>query len=529
MQLMEIFMQTLYDVLHDTATRYPKRCAVVFYGKRLSYRQLLHHVDVFASNLVKMGIKAGDVVTICLPNSPSATVAFYAVNKVGAVCNLLHPYVPLNQMLDNVNETKTKLLIIYDVYTLKNGDVKCDVPVLMSSTSYFMGFVAGIYFRATNKNIHYEKYNKLEKFFCGDYDDFEPYKFGDREQAVFLPSGGTTGDSKIIKHFCNSFNVLCQSAQDFLQDDVSQYTSMYSVLPIFHGFGLCMNMHMCVTNAVKNVMCIKFNAKHMARAISREKVNILTGVPTMYTRVLKERLFRRGNLSSLKECFVGGDSAPKTLIDDFNAVLQRQGSKARLLEGYGLAETIAACALNTVHNHKDGSLGRAICGCTIEIVEKGRILPSGSLGEIAVSGPLLMLGYFDNSSSPFIEIDGKTYLLTGDYGWKDEDGFVYFKQRIKNVVNVNGVLVFPSEIEGVVNEIEGVSSCVAIGIPDANRGESVKLFVQVSSGYNGNSVLEDVKTALKQKVIVYAMPKEVVLVDSLPTNLIGKVDRRKLQ
>ena len=522
-------MLTLYDVLKQTATRFPDRCAVVFYGRRMSYRQLLHRVDVFASNLVAKGIRPGDVVTVCLPNSPSATVAFYAINKVGAVCNLLHPYVPLQQMMENIRQTNTSLLIIYDVYTLKNGNVTADIPVLLSHTYYFMGTLARLYFRSTNKNIQYRNYERLEKLFEGQYTDFPAYRFGDEEQAVFLPSGGTTGDSKIIRHCCASFNKLCECAQDFLQDDVSEYRAMYSVLPIFHGFGLCMNMHMSVTNAVKNVMCIKFDAGHLARAVRREKINILTGVPVMYSRLLNERKFVHGNLSSLKECFVGGDSTPVTLIDEFNAVLKRQGSKARLLEGYGLAETIAACALNTVNNHKDGSLGRAVCGCRIDIAENGKLLPPGSLGEIAVSGPLVMLGYFDNSDGAFAEIEGRKYLLTGDYGWMDEEGYVYFKQRIKNVVSVNGVLVFPSEIESVVQSVEGVTACAATGIPDAKRGEAVKLFVQIQSGADVKEILADVEEALRNKVIVYAYPKEIVVVDSLPVNLIRKVDRRKLK
>ncbi len=523
-------MSSLYSVLQNTAQRYPRRKAIAFYGKEIRYGTLLRYTDALAYVLRKRyDIQAGDVVTVCMPNSPSATVVLYAVNKLGAICNLIHPFAPVAQLKKDIQRTNTKLLILYDVYTLKNDCTELGVPALLSSSCFFMGTLAKLYFKSTNRGIVYNIFPSLEKCFFVRYENFDYYNFAANEDAIYLPSGGTTGEPKIIRHSVDVFNWLCGKAEFFMSLPLTEYKAMYSVLPIFHGYGLCMNVHMCVTYGIINVMSIKFDPKSMARGIAKYKVGVLTGVPTMYARLLKQKAFAQGKISSLVECFVGGDSVSEQLTQEFNNTLKRQGSKGKLLSGYGLTETVTVCAVNTINNNKDLTIGRALPDTHFLIVKDGKILPCGEVGEIAVHSPVQMLGYLGRDDAPTVSLQGKTYLLTGDYGSLDEDGYLYFKQRRSNIIKVNGMGVFPVEIEKVVDAVSGVSRSCAVGVKDDKRGQVVKLYVELNADCSREQVLADIEAQCKSQLIVYAQPKTIEVIDKMPLSLIGKIDRTKLE
>ena len=323
-----------------------------------------------------------------------------------------------------------------------------------------------------------------------------------------------------------TFNLLCSKAPEFLRYDLDEYTSLYNVLPIFHGFGLCINMHMCMMMRRTNIMCIKFDAKRSAKQIVKEKANILTGVPTMFLKLLGEKNFVNGDLSNIKDVFVGGDSVSAKLIDDFNAVLKRQGSKAELYEGYGLTETVTVCVVNSAAHHKKGSLGYPLSGTRLAVAKDGKFLPCGEVGEIYIDSEQFMLGYM-TGSNPFEEINGVRWLKTGDYGWLDEDGFLYFKQRIKNMIKVSGVPVYPSEIEGAAMKVAGVKKACAIGINDPVRGQHVRLYVEIAG--DAEAVKAKILSVCREQLIAYAVPREIVVKERLPVNLIGKIDRKVLE
>lgn len=523
-------MDSLYAVLQNSAMRYPRRKAIAFYGRYISYARLLRYVDCFAFKLkYHHHIQVGDLVTVCMPNSPSATIALYAINKIGAICNLVHPFVPVEQLKQEIERTNTKLLVLYDVYTTKNDCSSIDTPLLLSNTGFFMGRLARAYYTLSNRKIEYSLYSSLEKYFLGYSEKLDYYHFAQEEDAVYLPSGGTTGMPKIIRHNVQSFNALCKYAQFFMSKPVPQYKSMYSVLPIFHGFGLCMNTHMCIMFAMLNVMSVKFNTKHMARAIGKHKVGVLTGVPTMYARLLKDKAFTKGRIRSLTECFVGGDSLPQSIAEQFDSTLKARGSKGRLLAGYGMTETIAVCIVNRINHNKSNSIGMPIPEAEVLIMKDARPVPCGEVGEIWISSPIMMLGYFGEKENPIVEYKGKKYLQTGDCGYVDEEGYVYFKQREKNIIKVNGMTVFPQEIEQVVQAVEGVANAVAISMPDNKRGQSVRLILQLNNGCDKDAVIKDVENACRKNLIVYACPRQIDVVDKLPLNMIGKVDRRELE
>ncbi len=522
-------MSTLYTDVYNCAQQRLDQDAFVFYGGHISFAKFISSVDSFARHLTDRGIGKGDVVTLCIPNTPSSAVALYAINKIGAVCQLVHPYIPLPQLEQDISKTNSKLLIVYDVYTIKNPtllNLHCDI--LLSKSSHYMGVGGKVFFHITRRGIQYHKYDILEKYFVGEADNIPCVQFGDDDIAIYLPSGGSTGAPKIIGHRCHSFNIMCQQSSYFLSRPVSEYKVMYSVLPIFHGYGLCMNMHMCLTNGFTNVMTMKFNANSMAHDIVKYKVEILTGVPSMYQKLVANRYFNRADLSSVRECFVGGDSASAQLIEQFDSCLARGGSCGALLSGYGMTEIVAVATVNMLCDNKNGSIGKSLPINAVCVTVEGKKVPANVQGEIMLRSQLMMLSYVEGEVQ-FVEIDGEQWLPTGDYGYIDEEGFVFFVQRVKNILKVNGVPVFPSEIEKAISKVAGVDMCCAIGIPCPIRGQAVKLYIKPHKGFDADKLRADIMSTAYRELIIYARPHAIEIVSELPISIIGKVDRKKIE
>ncbi len=517
---------SMYAALLENISGSTVRTAISFYGKKYSFGQVFGLIDTLADNLAAdFGIKKGDTVTLCMPNSPAALLCFYAANKLGAAVNLVHPFIPPETLRESVRRTGSKLLLVYDVY--RCGKFDFGVPTLVSDSAHYMGVAAKVYYRCTQKRTAFgEPFEKYLKHRGSPHQEAAQFAAG--EAAVYLASGGTTGEPKIIAHDNAVFNRLCAKAEEFLSEPVERYTALYNVLPIFHGFGLCINMHMCMLMRRTNIMCIRFDAKMSARQIVRGKANILTGVPTMYRKLLGEKAFTEADLSNIRDVYVGGDSVPQTLIDEFNAALERGGSSARMYVGYGLTETVTVCLVNTLRHHRENSIGYPLSGTRVKIYKEGKELPAGEVGEIYLDSDQFMLGYLGEEHSPFVEIDGVRWLKTGDYGWLDEDGFLYFKQRIKNMIKVSGVPVYPSEIEAAALSVPGVRRACAVGIPDAVKGQVVRLFVE-APGQDTAACRAAILEACRRSLIAYAVPKEICFEERLPLNLIGKIDRKKLE
>ena len=504
----------------------PIQTAISFYGKKYSFGRVFSLIDTLADNLAaEFSLGKGDAVTLCLPNSPAAVFAFYAANRLGAAVNLVHPFLPPEKLKESVAETKSKLLVVYDLY--RCGSFDFGVPTLVSNSGSYMGAAARAYYRLTNRRT--AEGRAFEPLLKDRGSPRVPEAaFAADEPAVYLASGGTTGEPKTIAHCNNVCNNLCAKAQVFIGEPIENYTALYNVLPIFHGYGLCINMHMCMLMHKTNVMCIRFQAKASAKAIIRSRANILTGVPTMFLRLLGEKAFTQGDLSHLKDIWVGGDSVPQSLLDEFNAVLKRQGASGRIQTGYGLTETAGVCVVNTRKKNRDGSVGLPLPGTVIGIYKDGKALPAGEIGEIYLATEQLMLGYLNEERSPIVEADGRRWLATGDYGYVDEDGFLYFKQRIKNMIKVSGVPVYPSEVEAAALAVPGVRKACAVGVGDAIKGQVVRLYVECDEG-RGEALRGAILANCRRQLLPYAVPREIVFRAQLPVNLIGKIDRLVLE
>jgi len=357
--------------------------------------------------------------------------------------------------------------------------------------------------------------------------------------TVYLHSGGTTGSPKTIVLSSRNMNVLAVQGpqivniRDPFESGIAPGKSMVTILPLFHGFGLCMGMHTMICNAITSILVPMFEPDSLAKVILKEKPSFLAAVPTLYEGILKSTKLKKSDLSFITCCFCGGDSLSPDLKERFEAFLHERGSAISLREGYGLTETVTVCSVNPEYKCRKESIGLPLSDILMKIVESGteKVLPTGTQGEICVSGPTTMLGYLGDPEGTRQAIrrhsDGLNWVHTGDFGYMDPDGFFYVTQRLKRIIKVSGIPVFPSQIEAVIASVPEVSTACAIAVPDPYRIHVVKAIV-VTAGIDDEEeqlkIREKIVVACRERLIPYARPVEIEFRSSLPMTLVGKID-----
>jgi long-chain acyl-CoA synthetase len=299
---------------------------------------------------------------------------------------------------------------------------------------------------------------------------------------------------------------------------------------MFHGFGLCMGVHALLCFGGGDALMPKFNAAETIDLLKKNRVNFIIGVPTLFEALLSHPDFAGPHLQNLKQAFVGGDFVSPALKAHFDLVMEKHGSQARMLEGYGLTEVVTVCSVNTLNDHQPDSVGRPLPGMTIKIVdlETRKNLPVGTSGEIAVSGDTRMIGYYHdpetNAKTFHYDENGNPFVLTGDYGHLGENGHLYFQQRLKRIIKVSGIPVMPSEVETLVTAFPGVAEAAAIAVDDTERGHRLKLFIRMKKDAPGPADENEIRQKIKAELSIFAVPKTIVFLDEMPHTLIGKVD-----
>lgn len=534
--------KTLYQAVLDSKNKYKNRKALYFKGKYISYSTLISRINSFSYTLKELGYKKDDVITICLPNIPEAVYLLYAVNQIGAIANLIHPLMARDQLEGILKKVNSKILFILDTRYNEFKDLKDEgisvypvSPVKELSPIINFGYKKLnskdlSYLKEKNENhLNMDKFykNKEEKEFDKDY----------LKDAIYLHSGGTTGTPKTIALSSNSLNNLITNAYDVLDYKDGDFAHVLSVLPMFHGFGLAICIHIALVFGGTDMLMPKFSTKETIKLLKKGKLNYIAGVPTLFEALLRNKDFDGEKLKHLKGCYVGGDFVHESLVERFNERMAKNGVSARLYRGYGLTECVTVCAVNTSTNNRDESCGKALYNVNIKVVnENNEEVGPNVDGEIVLNGETLMNGYrFDPTNKIeeglYITLNGEKYLKTGDYGYLDKDGYIFFKQRIKRLVKVNGINIFPYEIEEIVTSLPYVFEAAAIGVEDEKHGHMIKLFIVLDKNApkEVGNYTKEINELIVNKVSIYAKPKEIVYVDSLPKTLVGKIDYKELK
>lgn len=543
--------KTIYEMLASSASENGNIVALEFMGTKTKFKDLISQVDYCARALVEMGITENDAVTICMPNTPHAVIMFYAVNKVGAIANMIHPLSAPKEIEFYMKHVNSKFILIGDFSFMNFQKVQehLDVEkVIVAKISDFlgkrmtMGFwalegrkIPKVRFNDNKFLISWKKFIEIGK----KSHKVIKTKMKPADGAVVLYTGGTTGIQKGVLLSNDNFNALVVQCLAHLNDErlgKIKEDKIMCILPVFHGFGLTVCIHLPICVGACSILVPKFNATIFADQFAKHKPQYIAGVPTLYEALLRSKKMQKSNFKSLKGIFAGGDSVPIELKKQFNEFIQKRGSIVTMQEGYGLTETVTVSCLIPNTTDKLSSMGVPLPDMLYKIVKVGTTedLPPGEDGEICISGPTVMLEYYNNPEETDkvlrVHPDGLKWCHTGDLGYMDEDGFFYFKSRIKRMIKSSGYSVFPNQIEEVINKHEAVSLSCVIGVPDKYQIEKIKAFITLKEGYvDSDKIKNEIMDLCNEYLAKWSVPREIEIRKELPTTLIGKVDWLKLK
>lgn len=534
---------TIYQMLVKNNASRDKNVAINYYGTLITYKELFYKINQAANAFRSQGIRRGDIVTICMPNTPEALIAFYAINKIGAVANMIHPLSGEQEIKNYLISTHSVMLIMIDICyeKVKNVIKETDVyKTIVTSASDSMGFLLTFGYQVTQgykikKPKRSEEYVYWKDFIRKglNYRDTAEITIGKDTPAVILHSGGTTGNPKGIVLSNGNFNALSTQAK-IVFSEVGPKDKILAIMPIFHGFGLGVSISAPLALGCEVILVPQFNAKKFDKLLEKYKPNILFGVPTLFEALINtnnEHL----NLSMVKYVISGGDSLSPALERRINVFLANHKARIQISQGYGMTESLAAVAVAFGKANKPGSIGIPLPSNYIKIVKPRTQdeVPYGEDGEICISGPTVMLGYLDNEkeTNEMLQIhkDGLIWLHTGDMGTMDEDGVIFYRQRIKRMIISSGYNIYPAHVEQVIEEHPAVLKCTVVGIPHPYKIEVPKAYIVLKNGYKPLSVRKSIREHCKKNLAAYAIPYEFEYRKSLPKTLIGKVDFKKLQ
>ena len=534
---------SIYEMLVKCSEGREKLTALNYYGKLIDYKTFLHQIEQASHAFQSQGIRKGDVVTICMPNTPEALVAFYAVNKIGAIANMIHPLSGEEEIKHYLTSTHSVMLIMIDICYEKVKNIIKDTDVyktIVTSASDSMNFLLAFGYQVTQgykvkKPKRSEDYVYWKDFIRKGltYPGKEVAHTTKDTPAVILHSGGTTGSPKGIVLTNGNFNALTEQAK-VIFSKLGTGERVLAIMPVFHGFGLGVSINAPLDLGCEVILIPQFNAKKFDKLIEKYKPNIMFGVPTLYEALINTKN-EHLDLSMVKYMISGGDSLSPSLERRINVYLANHGAKISISQGYGMTESLAAVCLAYGDADKQGSIGIPFPSNLIKIVKPGtqEEVPYGEDGEICVHGPTVMLGYLDNEkeTNEMLQIhkDGLIWLHTGDIGMMDEDGVIYYKQRLKRMIISSGYNIYPAYVEQIIEEHPAVLKCTVIGIPHPYKIEVPKAYIVLKNGYSPITVKKSIKDHCKKNLASYAIPKEFEYRKSLPKTLIGKVDFKKLQ
>ncbi len=536
---------SIYELIEKTAKTYPSYYAYEYYGKKVTYKEFIDKIKRTASSLIELGVKEGDVVTICMPNTPVAIITFYAINMIGAVSSMIHPMSSKNEIEYYLKESKSKYILTIDLVYDKVIDIidKTDVEkIIVSSASDDMSkFKHAVYWFFSGRKNKIEKNKKAifyKKFLSNGiyYKDLLPVKRSIYDDAIILYSGGTSGDPKGIVLSNLNFNALAMQLQIAIGSALAKPGGLnLAILPIFHGFGLGVSIHTALYIGIKIVLIPDFSPRKFGGLLKKYNPNFLIGVPTLYEALLKTRLGKK-DLSHLTCAVSGGDIMPPDFKKEIDNYLFNHGAKTELRCGYGLTESTGACCLNPKGKYRDNSIGIPLPNMDIKIVKIGTINEANYMedGEICVSGPTVMKEYLNNKEETNKvkkrHKDGKIWLHTGDIGCMDQDGFIYYKQRLKRMIVSSGYNIYPSYMEKIILENKYVDTCCVIGIPHPYKKQVAKAYIVLKKGIElNNNVKKEIKKYCEDNLVRYSWPYEYEYRTELSKTLVGKVAYRELE
>lgn len=543
----EIPKRTIYEDLYENNKDYLDSYALNYFGRKITYREFFCNIDNTAKALLRYGVKKGDIVTIASPTLPEAIYLFYALSKIGAIANMVDPRTSKEGIEDYINEVESDMLFIVDVAYPKVKDVKKNTTVkevvtISPSDSLPFGLSLGYKAKETIENFK-NKTPKVEKD-ATSWKDFyktgiEPGKFvypeyEENYPVVIVHTGGTTGKPKGV--MLSNDNINAASIQTVNSGiDFKREHTWLNIMPPFIAYGIGNGLHLPLICGMEVILIPQFNPNEFDKLMIKHKPNHMVGVPSHYGSIIKSPRMNKRDLSYVIAPTVGGDKMDENLEIETNKFLREHNCSYKVCKGYGMTEVNAGVAVCTSNETNDiGSVGIPLPKTTIAIFdpETNEELKYGEVGEVCITGPNTMLGYFKNQEETNKILrqheDGKIWVHSGDLGYMTEEGKLFIIDRMKRmIIRHDGFKVFPNLIEDVILEHENVKTCKVVGMPDLehSQGKLPKAYIILNDEYVDIKELEEEIFALcKEKLAEYSQPVEIEVKTTLPLTSIGKID-----
>ena len=530
--------------------------AIMYYGKKISYKNYIDMIDETARRLYNLGVTEGEVVTVMSVANPELEVLFYALNKLGAVINLIDVRSDYKQIKKYLMEVKSSTVVVMDNFLpefdkcMEDEDVDNIVENVITLSPYNsvlfpFNVLAEKKSRKEDSTLYskideikkknkYMTWNDLMSVHKYRYPRYPRYK--KNMVAALVHTGGTTGVPKTVKLSNENFNAMAIQYKSLNANYNKGDTFLNGIVP-FVAYGIVVTIHMPMCLGMTNIIAPILSPKEFTEFMIKYKPNHTITVPTYVEHFVHDRKADSINWKCLKNLGIGGDYFPEQSEIYVNEFLKNHGSSSIAEKGYGMTENSSTAGVCLVGVNKTNSLGIPLPLNTYGIFERGtdKELKYGEEGEICITGPTEMLGYLDNEEEERkvikIHSDGKKWIHSEDVGIIDEDGFLFFKGRYKRLIPHGGFKLYPSYIEGVIMKHPDIDNCCVISIPDKVYGASPEAHVVIKK--DSVSELKKLKEELiklcQDKLPSYSQPEDFIFEEDLPLTSVGKVDYKKVE
>ncbi len=522
-----------WTMLDDTVQRFPNLPAIDFFGRRWSWAETCALAERAAAGLQRIGVGKGVAVGLCLPNTPYSVVMFYAILKAGGTVVNFNPLYTETQIGSQARDVGVRVMVATDLKMIQDkigalaGQGAFD-HVVICRFAAVLPALTGLAFRLFKRGEvarvpAQAPYLPFERLIAGAAQPADVVVDPARDIAVLQFTGGTTGLPKaaMLSHANIVANVRQVLASGLPVREGQE--RILGVLPLFHVFAMTGVMNLGVALGAELLLLPRPEMKPMLRLMRRRRPTLLLGVPTLFNAIGNAAEAKNLDLSFIKYGVSGGAAIAAEAAERFTRI-----TGCQILEGYGLSETAPVLTLNPPGGARRGSVGQALPGTLIEIRDPEapeRRMPPGEKGEICAAGPQVMPGYHNQpEATAEAFVDG--LLRTGDIGYLDADGYLFIVDRIKDLILCGGYNVYPRVIEEAAHQHPAVREAVAIGVPDAYRGQAPKLFVTLCPGATATG--EEIRQMLRQHLNKIELPAEVEIRETLPKTLVGKLSKKEL-
>jgi len=535
--------KSLPDLFDEVTNRYADKAALIFYGKKISFKELGDQVNRFACALSDLGVKKGDRIALFLLNSPQYVISYFGALKAGATVTPISPVYTSIEVKHQLIDSEAKFIVCQDILyeNVEKANVNLQEVIVTNIGEYlpplkkFLGkSLIGKFWRKVDlPTPKIEEKAGLNQFrsLIKKYPPKPPaVKIDPKEEIAALPyTGGTTGSPKgaMLSHF----NLIACGTQTqifwpFLEEGKE---TILAFLPFYHIYGQVVVMLNGLTQGSTLLLFTTPDLEEILEAVESYKASMFFGVPTMYEYLKEYDKTDRVNWKRLKGIVCGADTLHESTVKDWE---RKTGT--RILEGYGLTECSAVSHTNPYNKPKVGSFGVPLPNIAAAIlgIEKDEFLPVGEVGELVINGPNVMQGYWnkpEETKNQLIDIEGETWLRTGDLVKMDEEGYFHFYDRKKDLIKYKGYSVFAKDIEEVLYAHPKIKAAGVVGVPDPRVGQIIKAMVVIQTEARGKISEEEIIKYCEERLAHYKVPKIVEFRGELPKTDVGKISRLELR